>query len=157
MPVLTNAKHERFAQNLAAGMGTTEAYTAAGYSASPGAAGKLRYTAKICERLAELLGKGEKLALAADDAKKRLIAAGYNKALEALTTLSIESAADVKALLDVILNLDKDNRVVDGGVSDRKATTADGSADAAEWLRQVVALRAGGDNRAAEMDCAGSA
>lgn len=41
MPVLKNAKHELFAQELAKGKGITEAYVAAGYSDAPAAATRL--------------------------------------------------------------------------------------------------------------------
>ena len=59
MPVLTNERHERFCQGIAAGMSQTQAYIAAGFSCAPGrgaaqAAHKLRRKPHIAERIAEL-------------------------------------------------------------------------------------------------------
>ncbi len=40
MPVLKNARHERFAQNVAKGMSAAEAYEKAGYKRNDGSAGQ---------------------------------------------------------------------------------------------------------------------
>ena len=42
MPVLKNARHERFVQGVAKGMSATEAYKKAGYKPSGPNAGRLR-------------------------------------------------------------------------------------------------------------------
>lgn len=54
MPALTNAKHERFAQELAKGRSQTEAYANAGYKGDRTAASRLSTNVNIQERLAEL-------------------------------------------------------------------------------------------------------
>lgn len=54
MPVLKNAKHERFAQELAKGKSQSEAYEAAGYAPSEPNASRLTRNDKVRARLAEL-------------------------------------------------------------------------------------------------------
>jgi phage terminase small subunit len=60
MPVLKNARHERFAQNKAKGMSTGPAYTAAGYKATGHSAevagGRLLRNVEVKARIAELQG-----------------------------------------------------------------------------------------------------
>ena len=60
MPSLTNARHERFAQNLAKGMNATEAYEKAGYKPSEAHASRLAGKGKVKDRLAELQGSTAK-------------------------------------------------------------------------------------------------
>lgn len=60
MPVLKNPRHERFAQELAKGKGSTEAYVAAGYGESPAAATRL--SKKVKKRVEELLSGAAKRA-----------------------------------------------------------------------------------------------
>lgn len=55
MGVLSNAKHERFAQALAKGETATDAYVLAGYKANDGNAATLKGNQRIADRLAELL------------------------------------------------------------------------------------------------------
>ena len=55
MPKLRNPQHEMFAQNLASGMGVTEAYAAAGYAKNPQAASRLRNSQDVKDRLSELM------------------------------------------------------------------------------------------------------
>ncbi|RAK68803.1 terminase small subunit [Phenylobacterium kunshanense] len=57
MPVLRNARHERFAQELAKGKSQSEAYEAAGYNPSRSAAARLAADVNICARLAEIQGR----------------------------------------------------------------------------------------------------
>lgn len=54
MPVLTNPKHERFAQELAKGVSQVEAYATAGYAPNDGHAARLAGNGRIQARLAEL-------------------------------------------------------------------------------------------------------
>jgi len=54
MPVLTNPKHERFAQELAKGKSASEAYVAAGYRESRSAASRLSTNVNVAQRVAEL-------------------------------------------------------------------------------------------------------
>ncbi len=55
MAILKNARHERFAQNIAKGMSATEAYEQAGYKRNDGSAGRLHRNAQVQERIAELM------------------------------------------------------------------------------------------------------
>ena len=55
MAALANAKHERFAQELAKGTTQAEAYPLAGYKPDAGAASRLSGNVKIQARVAELL------------------------------------------------------------------------------------------------------
>lgn len=57
MPVLTNAKHERFAQELAKGASASEAYVLAGYKANDGNASTLKGNQNVSARVAEILAK----------------------------------------------------------------------------------------------------
>ena len=59
MPVLPNAKHELFAQELANGKTATEAYVAAGYKANRGNAATLKQDQSISNRVAEILAERE--------------------------------------------------------------------------------------------------
>ena len=58
MPILTNAKHERFCQALAKGKTADEAYEAAGYTANRGNAARLKANEDIVKRVTELLERG---------------------------------------------------------------------------------------------------
>lgn len=57
MPVLSNAKHERFAHGIAKGLSQTDAYTEAGYKGDRTAASRLSTNVNISKRVAELQGK----------------------------------------------------------------------------------------------------
>lgn len=58
MAALDNARHERFAQELAKGKSQTEAYVAAGYKDNRSAASRLAEDVNVCERVAELQERG---------------------------------------------------------------------------------------------------
>jgi phage terminase small subunit len=60
MPVLSNPRHERFAQGLAAGKSAEEAYSEAGFKPSPSNASTLRKNQNILERVSELLSEQER-------------------------------------------------------------------------------------------------
>jgi hypothetical protein len=55
MPLLENAKHERFAQALAAGQSAVDAYEFAGYRRNRGHASTLRKDPKLLKRVDEIL------------------------------------------------------------------------------------------------------
>lgn len=75
MPALQNARHERFAQELAKGKSQVDAYEAAGYNPSRSAATRLAADVSICERVAEI---AERVAIrtevTAADITERLLA-----------------------------------------------------------------------------------
>jgi phage terminase small subunit len=57
MPALSNAKHERFAQELAKGATQAEAYVSAGYAPSEPNASRLTSNEKVQARVAEILDR----------------------------------------------------------------------------------------------------
>ena len=63
MPVLSNARHERFAQELATGKSASEAYGLAGFKPDRGAACRLSAKVNIRSRISELQGKAAERAL----------------------------------------------------------------------------------------------
>lgn len=54
MPILSNSRHERFAQELAIGLSATEAYERAGYKPNDGNASTLKGNQRISDRVSEL-------------------------------------------------------------------------------------------------------
>ena len=62
MPLLTNARRERFAQEVAKGKTYTEAYVVAGYKDNDGNAAQLAKNPEIQARIMEINGKGAELA-----------------------------------------------------------------------------------------------
>lgn len=58
MPILSNSKHERFAQELAKGSSASAAYVEAGYAKSDSNASRLSGNEKVWSRVDELLGEG---------------------------------------------------------------------------------------------------
>lgn len=72
MTVLKNARHEKFAQELAKGKSQIDAYEAAGYKPDRTAASRLSTNVNIIDRLAELQEKAADVAVitAADIAKQ---------------------------------------------------------------------------------------
>lgn len=57
MPILSNARHERFAQELAKGKSQIEAYEIAGYKPDEPNASRLTSNDKVQARVAEILGR----------------------------------------------------------------------------------------------------
>lgn len=57
MPILTNSRHERFAQELASGKTEDEAYRIAGYKPDRGNASRLTANDSVQARVAELQGR----------------------------------------------------------------------------------------------------
>jgi phage terminase small subunit len=73
MPVLQNAKHERFAQELAKGKTADEAYVAAGYRSSRKNASRLRTNEDILARVEQIQSKAaEKAAVTVSDIAAQL-------------------------------------------------------------------------------------
>ena len=57
MPILSNPKHERFAQELAQGKSASEAYELAGYAPNDGNSIRLKGNERVSARVRELQGK----------------------------------------------------------------------------------------------------
>lgn len=62
MPILKNARHERFAQAVARGKTADEAYVEAGYEANRGNAARLNANENVEKRVTEILAAGAKRA-----------------------------------------------------------------------------------------------
>ena len=71
MPVLKNARHERFAQYIAKGMSADASHTAAGYKPSRQNAARMRAYDDIVGRVAELQGSTAKLITDVRDAARQ--------------------------------------------------------------------------------------
>lgn len=67
MPALQNARHERFAQELAKGKSATEAYADAGYRPNSGNAATLKADQSISTRVAELIDERAEMHRAATE------------------------------------------------------------------------------------------
>jgi phage terminase small subunit len=73
MPVLDNARHERFAQALAKGETADAAYVSAGFSANRGNAARLNANESVRKRVAELQAKAaEKAVVTVEDIARQL-------------------------------------------------------------------------------------
>ena len=78
MPVLANAKHERFAQEIATGATATEAYVTAGYKADDGNASKLANRPELVARVQEITGAAaEKAGVTAQAVIEELAKLGF--------------------------------------------------------------------------------
>jgi phage terminase small subunit len=93
MPILSNPRHERFAQALAEGKSATEAYEVAGYSPNDGNAARMKGNDRIMQRVAELQKQAAKrsvitleslIAEAGDIQTKALAKGHYSAAVAAL-------------------------------------------------------------------------
>lgn len=98
MPALTNAKHERFAQNLAKGMTASDAYAEAGYAPNQPSASRLLSNVMVAARVAEITERGAvraEITLAtlvgyADDIRSKAAEAGqYSAAVSAVKELGV--------------------------------------------------------------------
>jgi hypothetical protein len=155
VPILPDPRHERFAQNLAAGMNATAAYEAAGFKANRGNAATLKANQAVSKRVAELqqatadtVGAMTEAKVETETARLRVVRAIYAKLEATVPGIVVEGAQDVKALTDAGLAIEKDERVVAGGVSDRTETTEAGALDAIEGrlARLTTEGRAGRDS-----------
>lgn len=85
MPVLPNARHERFAQELAKGSSATDAYTAAGYKGDRTAASRLSSNVNIEERVREILARGaERAAITEEMVLRELAKIGFSDIRKAI-------------------------------------------------------------------------
>lgn len=79
MPILSNPKHERFAQALAAGESASAAYVTAGYAANEGNAGRLNRNEQVQARVSELLNKAaEKVGITQERVLNELAKIGFS-------------------------------------------------------------------------------
>lgn len=120
MPILSDPRHERFAQNLASGMGQVESYEAAGYKRSAQGASTLAKKPEVARRVAELLQP------AADAIQAGVFDAvtALRDAAQAGLTAARTAAAegDYRGLVGGAVEALKLAEVLTGGVSDRTET-----------------------------------
>jgi phage terminase small subunit len=108
MPVLDNARHERFAQELAKGASQVAAYEAAGYKPNESHASRLVANGKIADRVSEILAAGaERAEITREMVVRELGRIGFsdirrvfdsNGALRRLEDLDDESAAAIASV-----------------------------------------------------------
>ncbi len=97
MPVLKNARHESFAQNLAKGMSATAAYEKAGYKPNDGSAGRLHRNAQVKRRVAELQGSTAKQITDVRDAARQHTLAAVETLVSVMEDLEAPHSARVAA------------------------------------------------------------
>jgi phage terminase small subunit len=97
MPVLKNAKHERFAQGIAEGMSGADAYLWAGYASNANAAAvsatRLLKDAKVKARVAELLKRREDIEVKATEKAVNKLAISKERILSELAKIGF---ADIR-------------------------------------------------------------
>ncbi len=114
MPVLSNPRHERFAQELAKGATNDQAYVAAGYAANRGNACSLKAKQHIQKRVAEI----QSLSVARIVQKSAVIDKSYvlqaaHRMFEASAEAAVSQEFDPKAANAAARFLDQIGRHVD--------------------------------------------
>jgi terminase small subunit-like protein len=108
---LRNARHERFAQELAKGKSQLDAYKAAGYRPDRGAATRLSANVSVQERLAELKEKSaERTVITVENLTARLLAIaakGEDKTDAPLLSVARASLMDAAKLNGLIIDRSK--------------------------------------------------
>jgi len=132
MPVLSNARHERFAQELAKGKSADEAYVEAGYSENRHNAHRLKTNEHVLKRVAELKERAAvraeiSVASITDDLRR---IAQKGESLGEASGLSVARAAlmDVAKLNGLIVDR-SENVNINHDISDEPMTDA-------EWEEQ---------------------
>lgn len=142
MPALTNAKHERFAQELAKGKTADEAYQEAGYAENRHNASRLKTNEHIGARVAELLeGAAARTEITVASITKRLldIATVGEKSTEApLLAVARASLMDAAKLNGLVVEK-REHSGPDGGPMETKATI-DPSSLNADQLRALASI-----------------
>lgn len=138
MGVLSNPKHERFAQELAKGKCQSEAYAAAGYAPSEPNASRLTRNDKVAARVTELQ---ERAAIrtevtVANITERLLKIAQKGEGKEDAPMLSVARAALMDAAKLNGLVVDK----VDAKTTNRTALISDRPMTEGEWLTEAEAL-----------------
>lgn len=112
MSVLRNAKHERFAQNLAAGMSQADAYEDAGYKPHRGNASTLAQDQNILERVQELFDKRDYIDAKATEKAIEKLAITKEAVLAELAKIGF---ADIRRAVSWRGNLTRETDQPDGG------------------------------------------
>jgi phage terminase small subunit len=136
MPVLTNAKHERFAQEIVKCSSSRDAYKAAGYnsksdSVADAAASRLLSDVKIQGRIAELQGRAaEKVALNRSWVLERLMR-------NARITMGEEKVKITVKPKDSTETIDLDITMRDAGAANRALELLGKTEEAAVFIDRV--------------------
>jgi phage terminase small subunit len=94
MAALKNARHERFAQEIAKGIGVGESYEAAGFKPNPGNARRLRGDEEIMKRIEALLDRRELIDEAATKKAIEKLAITKERVLAELAMIGFANIAD---------------------------------------------------------------
>jgi phage terminase small subunit len=113
MPVLKNARHEKFAQALAKGNTAFDAYGEAGYKADRGAAARMSANVSIRDRVAELQSKTVKKVEITVDSLAQELEEARTMALKEKQSSAAVSATMGKAKL---FGLGTENRRISGTI-----------------------------------------
>lgn len=107
MPILTNQRHERFAQELAKGESASKAYELAGYNPDRGAASRLSANVSVQARVQEILGRAaaraEVTVASITDRLLKIAEKGESSREPALLSVSRASLMDVAKLNGLIV------------------------------------------------------
>jgi len=117
MPVLQNARHERFAQEIAKGRTQAEAYELAGYKPSattPQAASRLLSNVKVAARVEELQLRGADKAVVTIETISKKLEAAFSMADSTANAAAMTGAAMAQAKL---FGLDIDRKQIDADIS----------------------------------------
>lgn len=108
---LKNARHERFAQELAKGKSQVDAYAAAGYKPDRGAATRLSAKVSVAERARELKARAaERTVITVENLTERLLAIaakGENKEDAPLLSVARAAIMDAAKLNGLIIDRSK--------------------------------------------------
>ncbi|MGO9233034.1 MAG: hypothetical protein ACLP4V_02675 [Methylocella sp.] len=107
MPVLRNARHERFAQELAKGKSAGRAYSLAGYSPNRGNYVRLKANESIRARVEEILAKSEAHAVVTIEMLTAMLIEDRALARERGQAAAAKGAVDSLAKLHGFMNKDK--------------------------------------------------
>lgn len=99
MPVLKNAKHERFAQGVAEGKTATDAHEAAGFKRNDGNASKLAARPEVRARVKEITGAAaEKVGIGIEQVFAELVKIGFGNMLDYMQVQNGQPFFDFSAL-----------------------------------------------------------
>ena len=132
MAALKNARHERFAQELAKGETADAAYELAGFSANRGNATRLKANESIARRVAEILsGAAKRTEITVANITDRLLAIAAKGEVSAdAPMLSVARASLMDAAKLNGLVIDKAERTDAGSLTVTYVTSASGPAPA---------------------------
>ncbi|MEN6549147.1 MAG: hypothetical protein ABFE07_24145 [Armatimonadia bacterium] len=140
MPILSNARHERFAQELAKGKSATEAHAAAGYKPNRGNASTLSNEQSILNRVAEIQGRtairaevtAASLIAEAEEVRQKAMEAGqFAPAIAAIKEKGVLAGVRIEKRENTNRSLtsmtDEELEAIASGRSEDSAATAPGS------------------------------